>query len=203
MEITPEIIPHNEFHRGVWFLPVVRPLWYYFKKGNNQNNIHNPEFLKSVDEQVRELVSFLHDKGIKTTPSCAGHFRNKKNYEKIFNSLEKDEKEIKSNGLKLQQVENGNIHYYKNKDYTLPFNRNAFFKKINEIQQRGTLGLRLGNNQKIKNRVLKLKIDSVDFKTHDGIVFIRTFGNNEKNNERIWKKITSEIKNILQWIEYQ
>lgn len=203
MKITPEIIQHNQFHKGVWFLPLERPFWYYFMRKKNENRIRSRSFLRSVDEPIRDLVRFLHSKGFRTTPSCSGHFRSEKEYEKIFNSLEKDERDIKGYGLKLNEIESGKTLVYKEKDYSLPFNRSDFVKNVNHIQQNGVLGIRFGNNQRIKKRVLQLKIEGVKIVDGDDIVCIHTSENNSISNERTWKKITSEIKYIFQWIEFR
>jgi hypothetical protein len=203
VKITPEIIQHDQFHKGTWFLPVNRPVWYYFMKSRNKNIIRNRTFLKTVDEPVRELVRFLHSKGFKTTPSCAGHYHARDQYEKIFNSLKKDEKEIKNGGLKLKQVESGETFIYKENGYSLPFDKAAFIKEVRAIQRNGLIGIRFGNNRRIKRKVMQLDIEGVRIEDRDGVVCIHTSETNPRSNEWIWKKITSEIKYIFQWIEYQ
>jgi hypothetical protein len=74
MKITPELIPHSEFHTGCWLQNANKPGWYYFMKRKNANVIINDLFIETVDEPLRELVTFLHSRNIKTTPSCSGHY---------------------------------------------------------------------------------------------------------------------------------
>src|SRR5690242_20563429 len=107
MKITPALIPHEHFHKGIWLQPVDLPCWYYFMKMKNENDIKNKDFLDSVDAPLKELVSFLHQRGLKTTPSCSGHHKSAKNFEKIYDVLEKDKEEIRNEGLELKDIETG------------------------------------------------------------------------------------------------
>src|SRR5204862_7330019 len=105
MKITPEFIPHEQFHKGIWLQPVNRPSWYYFMKMKSTNDIKNEDFMESVDAPLKELVSFLYQRDIKTTPSCSGHHKSEMNFEEIYDALEKDKEEIRNNGLQLKDIE--------------------------------------------------------------------------------------------------
>jgi len=194
MNISPDIIPHNKFHKGIWLLPVKRPSWYYFKKGKNKNLISNKDFLQSVDGPLIELVSYLHKKGIKTTPSCSGHHINEKNFEKIYDSLKEDKKEICNNGLVLEDCESGKIYIYKNKNYQLPWPKKIFLKTMLSYQKQGVIGIKL--NKKIRKKVLKVTIPQVKIQEKGSYLFI--YANNKNgNNSKEWKKITKKVKHIL------
>ncbi len=194
MKITPDFIPHTQFHQGVWLLSTSRPDWYYFMKKRNSNAIHNKSFLESVDGPLKELVSFLHRKGIKTTPSCSGHHRSEKNYERIYDSLEKDATDIKGEGLTLKDIETGKEYMYRDKDYSLPWNRKDFMEKVIVYQQKGVLGIRLGNRKKVKQQILRLQIPGVHIEEIDSIVFIHTNEDSNGDNKHTWKAITSMVK---------
>ena len=117
MKISPDLVPHSEFHAGVWLQSIERPSWYYFKKKQNRNIITNKNFITSLDTPLRELVKLLHKKGIRTTPSCSGHHLRERNLEKIYQDLKTDRREIRSSGLRLKDVETGQISFYKDKTY--------------------------------------------------------------------------------------
>ncbi len=197
MKITPDFIPETEFHTGKWLLPIKRPSWYYFWKKRNPNIITNNLFLESVDEPLRELVKFLHKKGIRTTPSCAGHHKSERNFEKIFASLEEDKEDIKGNGFELTDVETGKHHLYKNKRYKLPWDKETFLEKAVNYQQDGVIGLKMGNRKKLKHKILELKIDGATISQKDGIVFIHTHEANGGDIKEIWKRITESVKNVF------
>ncbi|MCE9540415.1 MAG: hypothetical protein K8R85_14540 [Bacteroidetes bacterium] len=195
MKITPDFIPHNKFHKGSWLLPIKRPNWYYFKEQKNRNIITNSDFSKNVDGPLKELVNYLHKKGIKTTPSCAGHHIHEKNFEKIYDSLKQDKKDICKNGLVLEDSESGKIYIYKNKKYQLPWSKKIFLKGVMLYQQKGVIGIKL-RNKKLRKKILKLNISEVKIKEKDSILFIFT-ANKNGNNLSNWKKITKKVKYIL------
>jgi len=193
MTITPEFIPHSKFHEGKWLLSVDRPEWYYFMKKKNTNVISNESFIESVDEPLKELVRFLHKKGIRTTPSCAGHFISDRNLESIYDSLVADEVQIKNNGIKLKDIETGKTVVFKNEKYHVPWSRNLFIKKLASYQQHGVIGIRTGRNKKLKQSLLKIKADGATVKSAVGAVFIFTHENNKEDNRKTWKNITEAV----------
>jgi hypothetical protein len=195
-EPTPALIPHEKFHTGIWLLSVTKPGWYYFLEKKSHNDIENPLFLESVDTPLREMVSLLHKRGIKTTPSCSGHHKSKSFFEKVFEQLQIDKKEIRSSGLVFKDIESGRIYIYKNEQYSLPWSRREFLNKILSYQQHGIIGIKASGN--IRTLLLKIRIPSVKVEEKDSIIFIQTI---EKDNAGIyykWKLVTKAVKNILE-----
>lgn len=198
MEITPELIPHNEFHKGLWLLSQQHAGWYYFVRRKNPCKVTDKSFIESVDGPLRKLVQLLHQHHITTTPSCAGHHIGERNLEKIFDSLEKDKKEIRNGGLELKDVQTGKTFHYSDKNYKLPWGRKTFIKKLSSYQHHGILGLKLGRSKKIKERILDLKIKGSRISEEDGTLFIYVDGSKDHGNEKIWTEITRKIKEILE-----
>ena len=196
-KITPELIPHSEFHTGIWLLSPNRPDWYYFLKKRNHNSIRDKRFLSSVDRPLRKLVRFLHTRGIKTTPSCSGHHIRERSLEKIYDALEKDSQEIRSIGLNLKDVETGQIYFYNDKKYQLPWSREEFVEKVSVYQQKGVIGLRPGKRKKVKKQLLKLQIDGATFRERDGVIFIFTNEDNKGDNRKTWKQITRAVMKVV------
>jgi hypothetical protein len=197
MEITPEFIPHSEFHKGKWLLSVERPGWYYFMKKKNGNIISNPSFLETVDEPLKDLVSFLHQKGIRTTPSCAGHFKTERNLLPLYDWLEEDKREITGNGLKLKDVETGTFYLFQQWNYLIPWSRETFITELESYQQHGVIGMHIEHNKKIKKRLLNIIVEGTSIREQDGIVFIFTNENNKGDNRETWKKITEMVKSAF------
>jgi len=190
LKISPELIPHTQFHKGIWLLSSSRPHWYYFMKKCRHNKITNKYFLKSVDKPLKELVRFLHHKGIKTTPSCSGHHKGEKSFRKIYNALKKDKVQIRNGGLKLRDIETGKNYLYRDKDYMLPWNRETFLQDVLSYQKKGIIGIITGNKLKAKRKILNLKIDGATIREKNSIILIST----KEENPQVWKKITGEIK---------
>jgi hypothetical protein len=195
MKITPNLVPHRDFHKGKWLLPVNHPSWYYFKKSSNHNKVTNKDFIKSVDAPLRELVKFLHKKGIKTTASCSGHHLSKRDLEKIYEDLKEDSVEIRHDGIKMKDIETGDQYFLKDKNYHLPWDKDGFLHRIKKYQQKGVLGMKLGNRKRIKNALLQLNIEGVRVEEKDSVVFI--FTNEGKHIKATWQKITEEVKKIF------
>jgi len=198
MKLSADLVPHSEFHSRVWFQSVERPSWYYFKKKQSRNIITNKNFISSLDKPLKELVKFLHKKGIKTTPSCSGHHLGGRNLEKIYEDLEEDSAAIRSGGLWLKDIETGRLFFFKDETYTLPWNKKTFLERLSEYQQKGVLGLRLGHRKKIGEQLLKLQVKHVRVEEKDGILFIFTNENKESDINATWKMITRQVKKILE-----
>jgi hypothetical protein len=194
--ITPEFIPHDNFHKGSWLISVMRPAWYYFREGNNMNRITNPHFMKSVDGALKPIVRFLHKNGIKTTPSCAGHHRGEKNYDHIYDALKADEKEIRGDGLLLRDVETGEKLLFKNAEYKLPWTRRQFNSGAMKYQQTGVLGIRFGKRYRLREAIMKINLPNVIIKEVDQVTLLLTV-NNKGYNQAIWEKLTSIIKRVM------
>jgi hypothetical protein len=202
MKITPALIPHADFHKGTWLLSVERPGWYYFMRKKNLNTITNKNFLKSVDKPLRRLVKWLHERGIKTTPSCSGHHISERDLEKIYSGLEQDRDAIRNGGLKLKDIETGSMYYYKDSNYNLPWNKQDFIDEVTVYQQTGVIGLRLGNRKREKEKILELfrnfPANGITVEEKDSIILIFTNENQTGNNKKTWKKITRVLQTVLE-----
>jgi hypothetical protein len=198
MKITPELIPHRQFHTGSWLQSANNPDWYYFRKKKNPNTISNNEFIASVDEPLRELVQFLHDKGIKTTPSCSGHHISSRNFKAIYEELEKDRLAIRNGGLKIKDIESGKTVLYKDKNYELPWTEKEFIEQAAIYQQNGVLGIRPGNRKRMKEKLLQLDIPLVQVVDKKNVVLILTSASGTDADIRAtWKEITKQVKAII------
>src|ERR1700740_84695 len=200
MKISPELIPHEQFHTGIWLQSEERPSWYYFTKRKSTNKISNKKFDKSLDKPLKEIVLFLHKQGIKTTPSCAGHTKTRAEFKKIYQELKKDEQLIKTKGLHLKNVETAKVYFCYDQNYELPWSKDEFLKKIMTYQKHGVLGIRLGNRKRIKNELLNLSIKGVDIIERNHVVLLLTRSGNERKKNKTWKEITNSIKRIFKEI---
>jgi hypothetical protein len=198
MKISPDLIPHRQFHTGIWLQSANNPDWYYFSKKKTANTISNSEFIASVDEPLRELVQFLHSKGIKTTPSCSGHHISSRNFKAIYEELEKDRHAIRNGGLKIKDIESGKLFLYKDAKYELPWNEKEFIEQAGIYQQNGVLGIRTGNRKRIKEKLLQLEIPSVQVVDKKPVLLILTSASGTDADIRnTWKEVTRQVKAII------
>ncbi|MCD6067113.1 MAG: hypothetical protein K0S33_1939 [Bacteroidetes bacterium] len=199
MKISPDLIPHSLFHTGSWLQSANHPDWYYFSKKKSSNSILNKDFSKSVDEPLQELVHFLQGKGIKTTPSCAGHHIRSKDFKTIYEELEKDRKAIRNGGLQIKDIESGKVYLYRDKKYELPWEEKEFIEKAGLYQQNGVLGLRPGNRKRLKAALLKLDIPGVEVVEKKPTLLILTSPlGTDADIKETWKEITRQVKAIVE-----
>lgn len=97
----------------------------------------------------------------------------------------------------MKEVETGEHYFFKDSDYNLPWKKKEFIKKVEAYQQKGVLGLCLGNRKKIKHKLLNLKIKDVGIGEKDGIVFFFTNENEQTGIRSKWNEITKQVKLIL------
>ncbi|MFN8286668.1 MAG: hypothetical protein U0V74_07950 [Chitinophagales bacterium] len=194
--ITPELIPHERFHKGAWLQPIERPEWYYFKAGKNSNAITHKRFISSVDKPIRKLVAWLHKRGIKTTPSCSGHHVSERNFEMVYTGLKKDMEAIKNGGLQLKDIETGKVFTYQNPNYKLPWTKSYFMRRAVVYQQRGVLGMHLGKHKQLRKELKKLQVPGAEVKEREGITFIYVKGD-AGNNSDIWREVTRKVMKVL------
>lgn len=193
---TPELIPHTEFHKGRWLLPVDGADWYYFMKKPGKHEPSRKGFLSSVDRPLRELVRFFQGKKLRTTPSCSGHHFKSEEFEKIYDALEQDRDKVNTSGLELKDVETGESYFFKDASYRLPWSKQDFLEKIKRYQQTGVIGFETGNKE-VKDELLKLHIDGARVMIEDDMVFVLTYKNEHGDNDNLWHSITRKIKSAF------
>src|ERR1051326_7200276 len=196
MEISPALIPHSEFHHYSWLHSVQQPGWDYSSTAHTTNIISNKNFMGSVDPPLKELVNLLHKAGIKTTPSCSGHHKSPSQLTAIFKQLQKDETEIRMDGLPLLNVETAAEYLFKDADYRLPWSEQEFINEVMDYQRTGIIGLRFTGTV-MKEKLLNASMPCISVYEKDGIVFLSTTAGNEKETALRWKIATAEIKYLL------
>jgi hypothetical protein len=196
MNISPQLLPHSEFHKVTWLSSVDRPSWYYYKHQKPNTCILNKDFLASVDQPLQELVEHLHVHGIKTTPSCSGHHIKDRNLEKIFSNLKEDASLINSCGIHMMDVESGRTEHFRDKNYVLPWDKYDFVNQLSSYQHKGVLGMKV-EDEMLKSYLIEMQFNGVRVKENDGIVFIFTNEENAFDIRAIWQAITHEVKLIL------
>jgi len=199
MRITPEFIPHTYFHKGIWLLSEQDPAWYYFMEKQNDNTITNPGFVSSVDPALKEMVQFLHKRGISTTPSCSGHELGTETFIKIYDSIERDRYAIKTNGLLLTDIESSNKYLFRDSMYELPWTKRGFVDQGINYQLNGIIGLRLAHRPDIIRKIYKIIMPGVQMVVKDSILFISMLPHLRYSFDERWKMLTREIKHILRF----
>jgi hypothetical protein len=193
MRITPELIDHRDFHRGIWLRCVQDPAWYYFSERGNPNLVSSKRFAHTVDPELRELVLFLHSRGYRTTPSCAGHLYSKNRLRRIFRNISREKERIRKHGIYLQDPQTEKVYRFKQETYELPWCEEEFVSKLYSYQQKGIIGVRVGN---------ALQVDELENCCPEGILSytegdIRFFYLPEIGHKKAWHELTRRLKQLL------
>jgi hypothetical protein len=192
---TPDFIPHEQFHKGLWLLPVISRSWYYyFPHSRKKVVIHNETvFLETVDEELRGLVGFLHKKGVQTTPSCAGHFYDSGYFAAHFDAIRNDAENIKNGGLLMQDVESGEYYFFKNHDYVLPWNKNEFTRYAYNYQKTGVLGIVDSERQE---KLSFIHIPGMKIKTDHGTTIFLVKTENGSTQKEVWREVEEAVREV-------
>lgn len=190
MKLSSDLIPHEDFHKGFW-LKTPKCSWYFFYEHPRDYQIpKNTNFYNTLDEELVDLVKYLHEKNMPTTPSCAGHIFPENRYDKIYSELKNIKNDICDNGILLKNPETDRKFFYKNPRYSLPFSRQEFIHEMNEYQKKGVLGF--VDNKNIYENIK----DLVPSQNIDGITLLFSIGKSKNNIKNNWKSIENLIKHV-------
>jgi hypothetical protein len=191
MKLNPNIIPHKDFHKGIWLRSNKSP-WYFFYKIKRDYKIPgNDKFYDTVDENLYDIIKLLHSKNIPTTPSCSGHIVSPKYYSNLFDTIKLVKNDIEDGGVKLLDPESGDKYFYKNRNYRLPWDKDEFIDSMDKYQKIGVLGFVDKNNlhNSLSNRI--------NVTNDDGITLIHTKSNSENEIKNNWNNVLKLIKQKL------
>jgi hypothetical protein len=146
--VTPDFIPHSKFHRASWYHEPDRCEWYWCGLPRTKWHLdQDDDFYSTLDKPLIGVVKYLHDRGLATTPSCAGHIQDKSFYESRWDSLKSQEQRAKTSGIKLYNPETEHELSYKNPDYKLPWPRDKFVDIGMKHGKYGCLGIVAGKHK--------------------------------------------------------
>lgn len=192
-KLSPDLIPHQDFHKGYW-LNIIEPNpWYYFFPAERTFEIpQNKEFYNSLDPDLVDIVKLLHNSNIPTTPSCTGHFSSPDYYAELYNKLKQNESKIKSDGVILNNKETGKKYFYKNQNYTLPWDLDTFVDESLEYQTKGVLGF-MDPSEEIYDYLN----GNFECGHDDGITLVFEKSNQTKEKRANWKDLYTSMNNYL------
>lgn len=188
MKLSVDLIPHKKFHKGLWLQSDVSP-WYFFYETPREYSLPTSnKFYKTVDKDLLDIVKLFHAKGIPTTPSCSGHIMSKQHYSDLYDTIVSAKNNIQTDGIKLKNPETNRRFFYKNKNYTLPWNKEGFLNNMEDYQKKGVIGFVDSINlyDKIKNTIPSI---------HDeGVTMVFSKGNTKNDINKNWTSIGKLIK---------
>ena len=199
MLLHANFIPQPEMYMRRWFKPKSHDEWFYhiplIKPSISTKQDH--EIIKTLDEPLRDLFMHLSLNGLKTLPSCSGHFLTKRDQQKKYNLLSNDLDSIRKKGLIVKDVENDKMYRYTNPSYESPWS--SFREFQDEIENHAPIGY-IGIIQPSKS--LELTEGPISIQTdrkYFNIPVAHITVNNQKESdiEPNWSKVLEIVKNVL------
>jgi hypothetical protein len=192
VQATPDFVPHDLWPDKIWLLPLEptkEPWYYYAPRTHPPSDLMNPGFLESVDAPIRPLVKWMHEHGIQTGPSCAGHEISPGGFQEIWQGLLEDAAKIRGPGLALKDIENGDLYVMRDPEYRLPwYDFKQFFDKADQHRLVGYLPFSTHDlrGEQLIGRWDGYEITSPEYSQYR----IKT----ERPDPEVWKEITAQIE---------
>lgn len=205
--LQPDIVPHRQWALCRWYS--AGDCWFYHRRGTHEEISSSRSFYKGVDPELRELCHFLHDRGVRTTPSCQGHFHDRDHFEKVWEELRIETEKIVSAGLLVTDSESQQQYHYRNMHYRLPWESfEEFFDQAAAHQQTGFLGLIVPQDResiwmtlqslRSRDRMKHLSFDPSLSRALGGYVFdIFVRAENPEDRSTKWRTVTETIRRRL------
>lgn len=112
--IAPRLFPTRQwFYAGPW--------WYYHAPAVFHQLRVDRRFYELVDPALRELCRRLLAAGLRTTPSCQGHFYERPRFERVWDQLSREAGAVRTAGLVVRDCENGRARLFRDPLYRLPW----------------------------------------------------------------------------------
>lgn len=192
--VSPDFVPHEDFYKYKWLLPKgKKSKWYYAKESNGFYQLPSSDrFLESLDEELKESVSALHEKGIATTPSCSGHFYDENYYSGVYQDLIRECQEIRDSGLELIDPESDESIIVRDPKYMIPWNEKTFIERGLGHGHIGTIGV-YDPSGKIINAVRENKTNCSQILEEGNLMLFITNPQSESELTEAWQKFTEAV----------
>lgn len=206
--LRADIVPHAHWAVSKWFY--ADPIWYYHRRGTDEELVAGRRFYELVDPELRELCRLLNEHGLHTTPSCQGHFYPKTRFEKIWAELGREAELVRGEGLVVKDSETQKEYLFCEGDYTLPWRTfEEFFAQAGEHQGMGYLGVLMPardcgeltgllRSAECDSSSLRMRFDPENGRALGGELFgIMVRPRTPTERARIWREVTDRFAGML------
>jgi len=176
-----------------WYRPLDHYDYYYHVPKKN-NIINTDKLLDSIDKDIYEIVRIAHEKGLSTNSSCQGHFFTIEELKQKYKKAKEDEKQIRDNGLILENVETGEHIIWQQSDYKFPYTQTKYIE-IMRKKPRGYLPIYLHEKTCGICKKLDDKDITYEFDKNIGLLEFHVDEINESKQLDLWNDITDVFKN--------
>jgi hypothetical protein len=204
--LSAGIVPHWEWPIRKWFY--ANPLWYYHRRGQDNEVIANRKFFSLVDPDLRAVCHLINSAGLMTTPSCQGHFYDRNRFENIWTVLKREEMLIGADGLIVKDSETDREALFADDAYLLPWaDFEGFYAQAADHQGTGYLGILIPEQRRkmserfrrrYRTEAAELSEDRELGRQLGGDMFqvlVQTRGSAERSEE--WRRFTEWVRDLL------
>lgn len=201
------LIAPRRFPLRRWFY--ANPIWYYHTPATEHKLRTDAKFYELVDPDLRELCHVLIESGLRTTPSCQGHFYPESRFTRIWDELVRESALVQSIGLIVKDSESDVPYRFRNPDYRLPWSSYAeFMEEASSHQHRGYIGIAVpANRPELAARFFKRPF-TADAATlvHDEeltrvlgepIFSVNVDPGTPEERDEAWQTVTRHVKTVL------
>lgn len=121
-----EVVKYKDMPSRDWYYSPHHTDWYYHVPRSFPPN-PSPKILDAtLDDCLKPLATILNEKGFVTHPSCQGHYRSPRFFNRVYNNLMLDAGEIRKKGLQLINCETGETFHHQDSKWELPWDKATF-----------------------------------------------------------------------------
>lgn len=203
-KISIEVVKYTDMSEKQWYMSNDHTDWYYHCPRTMPSESLDPKFLDAtLDPPLRLLALGLNSLGYSTLPSCSGHYKHPEELNEAYDNLVRDSKKIRSGGLHLVDVENGERLVHQDKSWYLPWDRQTFSQIASGVNGRpeGYLGFKVSKadayrvGSAVQNAVDRNKGCRYEVKRcPEGFVFeLRVYTGKQKSQDAAWQDLGDSV----------
>ena len=137
--LRADLIPTHDWPLRQWFQGDCR---YYHGPRRQLPPLGDPKFYRLLDPDLRPLCRLLIEAGLRTTPSCQGHFHPTHRFRRTWDQLHRERNAISGRGLVVRDAEAGQEYLFRDPAYRIPWPDFASFcAQSSADQNSGYLGI--------------------------------------------------------------
>lgn len=195
--LSPDFIPHSRFHHASWYQEKDGPVWYWNGIPRISHVIpKSQKFYDTLDPELSGVVKGLHQAGIPTTPSCAGHIADPGFYSKTWDELKDQEKRVRGRGVILEDPETGHQTPYRYQNFTLPWSKDEFIGRGVQHQKKGCLGV-VPPSRFVQ--AFDIKIPGFETRRDNNTIVYLTESRSKEEISEKWNLLESYLGRIYKW----
>ncbi len=202
--LSSAIVPHRRWWQRTWF-QAIGGTRYYHRPGFRRAFAPGERFYEGVDPDLRELCKALVERGLRTAPSCQGHFHDRAYFEQRWDELRHEADAITRDGLVVLDAQSSRRHLFRDRHYSVAWGTfEAFFRQSLRHQSTGYLGVfvprhelsvyrrlrRLATRQSIAAFTFDRRAERIA-RAH--LLHILVHPRDEQDGERRWRWLTERI----------